>query len=245
MMLVDEAKNKEEVEGKLETIDALRKEVEEANKLIKTFKTKGLTEEGIECLSPSAAAASRMLKSGVTITGIYSQMVTLSEELALEKEENKRLNLYLDQILLEIEERAPMLKQQREDYERAVGAVAGLTEQLESAREEAELRRGEAEEFRRTNASLEKDRNRLETMVQDLGKQVTVLVREVEESRSGHRRLRSESTSSQPLDTSSADSVIDGRLLTYLDVSELQQKNIELLAVVRELSAGQEASESK
>jgi len=242
-LLIEEAKNKDEVAVKVEANDALRKELEEANKLIKTFKTKGLTEEGIECLSPSAAAASRMLKSGVTITGIYSQMVNLSEELAVEKEENKRLNLYLDQILLEIEERAPMLKQQREDYERAVGAVGGLTEQLEAAREEAELRRGEAEEYRRGNASLEKDRNRLETMVQDLGKQVTVLVREVEESRTGHRRLRSEA--SAPLDTSSADSVIDCRLLTYLDVSELQQRNIELLAVVRELSAGQEASEAK
>ncbi len=40
------------------------------------FRDKGLTEDGIECLSPSAAQASRLLKSGVTLTGIYSQMVS-------------------------------------------------------------------------------------------------------------------------------------------------------------------------
>ena len=124
-----------------------------------------------------------MLKAGVTVTGIYSQMVSLQEELAVEKEENKRLNLYLDQILLEIEERAPMLKQQREDYERAVAAVGGLTEQLEKAREEAELRRHEAGEAKRASKGLENDRARLETMAADLGKQVAVLVREVEASR--------------------------------------------------------------
>jgi hypothetical protein len=60
---------------KAETIQALKKELEEANKLLKTFRDKGLTEDGIECLSPSAAQASRLLKSGVTLTGIYSQMV--------------------------------------------------------------------------------------------------------------------------------------------------------------------------
>jgi hypothetical protein len=62
--------------AKAETIQALKKELEEANKLLKTFRDKGLTEDGIECLSPSAAQASRLLKSGVTLTGIYSQMVS-------------------------------------------------------------------------------------------------------------------------------------------------------------------------
>ena len=45
------------------------------------------------------------------------------------------------------------------------------------------------------------------------------------------------------MDTSSVDAVIEARLLTFTDVSEIQQRNIELLAVVRELSAGQEAAE--
>ncbi len=113
----------EELAAKVETIKALKKELEEANKLLKTFRDKGLTEDGIECLSPSAAQASRLLKSGITLTGIYSQMVGISEELAQEKEENKRLNSYMDQILLEIEERAPILRQQRDNYEMAMATV--------------------------------------------------------------------------------------------------------------------------
>lgn len=56
------------------------------------------------------------------------------------KDENKRLNTYLDSILAEIEERAPVLKRQREDYETAVNAVSSLTRQLEEARQENEFR---------------------------------------------------------------------------------------------------------
>jgi nucleoprotein TPR len=53
--------------------------------------------------------------------------VGLSEELAQEKEENRRLNAYMDQILLEIEERAPVLRQQRENYEMAMATVGKLS----------------------------------------------------------------------------------------------------------------------
>ena len=207
--------------------DALKKELEAGNKLIKTMKEKGLSEASIECLSPSAAQASKLLKSGVTVTGIYSQMVGLGEELQAEKSETQRLNLYIEQILHEIEERAPLLKQQREDYEKAVAAVGGLTESLESAREEVELRRSEADEARRRLAGVEWDRDRQAQQASDLGRQVATLVREVEASRGGARSsLRSTSSSSQQaLNTSNVDSVIEGRLLTFRDVAELQERN--------------------
>ena len=207
------------------------------------MKEKGLSEASIECLSPSAAQASKLLKSGVTVTGIYSQMVGLGEELQAEKSETQRLNLYIEQILHEIEERAPLLKQQREDYEKAVAAVGGLTESLESAREEVELRRSEAEEARRRLAGVERDRDRQAQQASDLGRQVATLVREVEASRGGARSSLMD-TSSQSLNTSNVDSVIEGRLLTFRDVAELQERNIELVAVVRELSAQHEAQES-
>ena len=244
---VKEAKNKQEevLTKKDETIGALKKELEAGNKLIKTMREKGLSEASIECLSPSAAQASKLLKSGVTVTGIYSQMVGLGEELQAEKSETQRLNLYIEQILHEIEERAPLLKQQREDYEKAVAAVGGLTESLESAREEVELRRSEAEEARRRLAGVERDRDRQAQQASDLGRQVTTLVREVEASRGGARSsLMDTSSSSQALNTSNVDSVIEGRLLTFRDVAELQERNIELVAVVRELSAQHEAQES-
>ena len=69
------------------------------------------------------------------------------EELIAQKDENARLNTYLDQILKEIESRAPGLKRQREDYERAVAAVESLTRQLDEARQEYDFRQGSGSVF--------------------------------------------------------------------------------------------------
>ena len=45
----------------------LKRELDTANDLIKTMRNKGLTEDDVEWLSPSAAA-----KSGIILTQIYS-----------------------------------------------------------------------------------------------------------------------------------------------------------------------------
>jgi nucleoprotein TPR len=120
--------------------------------------------------------------------------------------------------------------------------IGGLTESLERAREEVELRRSEADEARRKLNTLERDRDRLDQQVADLGKQVIVLVREVEAARAGVP-----SSSVNPpaaIDTSSTEAVLETRLLTFRDIAELQQRNIELLAVVRELSANRDQTEA-
>merc|ERR1711915_1173571 len=209
-MATAEENHKESHDGQVESIEALKKELADANKLIKTFKEKGLSEDSIESLSPSAAHA--------------SQMLGLGEELAKEKQETARLNLYIQQILEEVESRAPQLKKQREDYEKVMAAVGGLTDNLEAAREEVELRRSEAEEARRNLKTTEKKKERLEQQVADLGKQVSTLVRDAEPGRTSGRRQSPRERHQQQQVDNSADSVIDSRLLTFHNITELQQK---------------------
>ena len=70
---VEKAEHKEEIKRRNEAIKGLKKELDTANDLIKTMKNKGLTEDDVERLSPSAAAASKLLKGGITLTqGPYS-----------------------------------------------------------------------------------------------------------------------------------------------------------------------------
>ncbi len=123
----EKAEHKEELKRRNEAIRALKKELEDANNLIKTLKSKGtvlhscsyifeldlllecldciinlfvgLSPEGIENLSPSAAAASKLLKSGMSLTQVFTQLVSCQEELLTAKDENARLNTYLEQIL--------------------------------------------------------------------------------------------------------------------------------------------------
>lgn len=58
-----------------------------------------------------------------------------------------------------------MLKQQRDDYEQAVTAVNALTEKLEEAREELDLRRREADESRRRFNTAARENERMNVQV--------------------------------------------------------------------------------
>ena len=71
----EKVKHKDELKRRNDAIRALRKELTDANELIDTLKNGGLTEEGI------AAPASKLIKSGVSFTQVYTQLVTCQEEL--------------------------------------------------------------------------------------------------------------------------------------------------------------------
>lgn len=77
----------------------------------------GLTDDAIESMSPSAAAVSRLLRQGLTLTQIFTEFCQTKDALAEAQAETKQLKLYLDQILKDIDERAPAVRRLREDYE--------------------------------------------------------------------------------------------------------------------------------
>ncbi|XP_013789908.1 nucleoprotein TPR-like, partial [Limulus polyphemus] len=78
-------------------VHSLKKELEHANDLLK--KPKGVSEEGIEKMFPMAAATSKILRTGMTLTQVYSEFVRAEEELQKEKSEKQQLHEQLQQIL--------------------------------------------------------------------------------------------------------------------------------------------------
>ena len=96
--LENEKKEKEEeINRRNEAIRVLRKELDDANELIKTLKH-DINSENMKLISPSAAAASKAVKSGTTLTQIYSQLLTCQEDLANEKKEHQLLKEYNDEL---------------------------------------------------------------------------------------------------------------------------------------------------
>ncbi len=136
----EKAVSEEKYDGKLkendETIAKLEQELKNANELLSIAKRKGatvLSESDIEQLSPAAAVASRLLKSGMSLTQIYSEYVNLSENLQNEKSEKERLKSYISELLKDIEEKAPLLKRQKVEYEESIKTIHNLTTQLENS----------------------------------------------------------------------------------------------------------------
>ncbi|XP_069794284.1 translocated promoter region b, nuclear basket protein isoform X2 [Narcine bancroftii] len=228
-----------------EKIIKLAKELENANHLLSTTKLKGaatLSEEELAAMSPTAAAVAKIVKPGMKLTELYNGYVEAQDQLLLAKQENKRVNKYLDEIVKEVEMKAPLLKRQREEYERVQKSVANLSAKLEDAMKEIRRLQKCTDEANKHTHILNRENQRYKMQVSDLSQQNRVLLMELEDARGNHI-LREDEVSSA--DISSSSEVISQHLVTYRNVEELQQQNQQLLVTVRELADKQEKEEQE
>ncbi|KAI5627611.1 nucleoprotein TPR [Silurus asotus] len=242
-----ESCNQKEVAELKEHISILEKELDNANDLLSDTKrraghtsTSVLPDEQLSTMSPTAAAIFK-IRPGMKLTEIYSAYVESQEQLQLEKLENKRVNKYLDDIVQEVEAKAPMLKRQREELERSQKSVASLSAKLENAMQEVQRLQKEADEANKHSSMLERDNQRFEVQLSDMARQVRVLLIELEEARGNHVLHDEEDVCSA--DVSSTSEVISQHLVSFRSVEELQQQNQRLLVALRELGDAQERGE--
>ena len=123
----------------------------------------------------------------------------------------------MGQIVQEIEEKAPILKKQREDYETALTNLDQMTGQLDTAMLECEKLRADADDMRRRFGHVQRECHRHEQTSQDLSRQVQHLLKEVEELRGG-RVIREDVTSDLNVsssEVSSSSNIISEKLVTF------------------------------
>uniref|UniRef100_A0A8C1KD70 Nucleoprotein TPR n=1 Tax=Cyprinus carpio TaxID=7962 RepID=A0A8C1KD70_CYPCA len=244
MAELESCKDKEIAELK-EKISSQEKELDNANELLSDSKHRGtasiLSEEQVTTMSPTAAAVAKIIKPGMKLTEIYTAYVESQEQLQREKLENKRLHKYLDDIVQEMEEKAPILKRQREEYERLQKSVSSLSAKLEQAFTEIHRLQKEADESNKRASVLERDNQRFEVQLADMSQQVRVLLIELEEARGNHVMREEDEVCSA--DVSSTSEVISQHLVTFRSVEELQQQNQRLLVALRDLSEEKEKDE--
>lgn len=65
---------------------------------------------------------------------LYNAYAECQTQLQLEKQETRRVSRVLDEIVLEVESKAPVLKRQREEYESMKRSMTSLCNKLEQAR---------------------------------------------------------------------------------------------------------------
>uniref|UniRef100_A0A672ZI65 Nucleoprotein TPR n=1 Tax=Sphaeramia orbicularis TaxID=375764 RepID=A0A672ZI65_9TELE len=197
--------------------------------------------EQMTTMSPTAAAVSK-IKPGMKLTELYTAYVESQEQLQLERLENKRVNKYLDDIVQEVEAKAPILKRQRDEHERMQKSVTSLSAKLEQAIKEVHRLQKEADEANKRSSVLERDNQRHELQLADMSQQVRVLLIELEEARGNHVLLEEEVSLA---DVSSTSEVISQHLVTFRSVEELQKQNQRLLVALRELGETQEKEEQE
>ncbi|EUC62051.1 filament forming protein TPR/p270, putative, partial [Rhizoctonia solani AG-3 Rhs1AP] len=185
-------------------------------------------------LSPTAQLASRTQKGGKSYTEVYADYVRMSDELSKQKLETRRLEECLAGILRDIEERAPLLTEQRIEYERLQQTAADLTQQLADAFKAQEGIRG----IEADRDNCKREVNVLQTQLADLSRQIVVLTREV--AIRDDPSLADEEFSvpdDMDEDVTATDELITSELVLFRSLPELQAQNARLLRMTRELGA--------
>uniref|UniRef100_A0A8C1GIV6 Nucleoprotein TPR n=1 Tax=Cyprinus carpio TaxID=7962 RepID=A0A8C1GIV6_CYPCA len=234
MAELESCKDKEIAELK-EKISSQEKELDHANELLSDTKHR---EAQVTTMSPTAAAVAKIIKPGMKLTELYTAYVETQEQLQREKLETKRLHKYLDDIVQEMEAKAPILKRQREEYERMQKSVSSLSAKLEQAVVEVHRLQKEADEGNKRASVSERDNQRFEVQLADMAQQVRVLLIELEEARGNYVMREEDEVCSA--DVSSTSEVISQHLVTFRSVEELQQQNQRLLVALRDLSEEKE-----
>ncbi|XP_019724832.1 nucleoprotein TPR-like isoform X2 [Hippocampus comes] len=188
-----------------------------------------LTEEQLESMCPSAAAIAAIVKPGMKFFDLYNAYSECEIRLQLEKQETRRVNKVLDEVIQEVESKAPVLKRQREEYETMQNSMASLWNKLEQARTEIYRLQKEKDEAKQQCDNLEKDKLRTERLLDDTSTQVCALLVELEEAR-GHQVTKDDGTSSNI-----SGQVTRQQQISFRSVEELQAQNRSLLERLRKL----------
>ncbi|XP_064484917.1 nucleoprotein TPR-like isoform X2 [Ornithodoros turicata] len=222
--------------GKLkESLESLSKMIQE-----RTFST-----DELERMFPTAAATSRKLKSGPSLTELMHEHYQQREELVKVKGERDSLKLHLDEVAQEVTRKAPIYCRLKEEYQNALESMACMREQQTGLLVDMETLVRERDDARRVLSHAERDAKRWKQQCDDLALQVRHLLREVEDARQRYapRPAPVEDVSSSDDAPLRASDLITQRLVSFRDIDELQQRNMDLLAVVRDLSEKQEEEE--
>ncbi|KAJ7689165.1 hypothetical protein B0H17DRAFT_1012272 [Mycena rosella] len=238
-----ERKAREEAEKRTEQLEEVLERMGRGDLPVPGQRALDFTADGMMGLSPTVAMVSKAQRSGKTFTEVYADYVRLQEEFAKKCTEYDRMDQTLSAVLSQIEERAPILSQQRAEYERLQSEASHLASQLAQALSDRDSQATLAQENSQKLARSTRENELLQQQLADLGRQIQTLLREI------GRRDDPSIPSDADIDMLAAappetiDGVITNNLVLFQSIGQLQEQNQKLLKAVRELGDKMEGEE--
>ncbi|KAG7088185.1 hypothetical protein E1B28_012203 [Marasmius oreades] len=194
-------------------------------------------------LSPTVAMASRVQKSGKGFTEVYADYVRLQDDYATKCAEYDHMDRTLSEVLAQIQERAPILSQQRIEYERVKSESSQLATELSRAISDRDSQAQLAQENAQKIAKSVKENQLLNQQLEDLGRQVRTLLREIARRDDPNMPPDDELEAMLP-PAEDVDTVITNHLVLFRSIDSLQDQNQKLLKIIREVGQKMENEES-
>ncbi|TFK24987.1 hypothetical protein FA15DRAFT_384092 [Coprinopsis marcescibilis] len=249
--LEQEAKRREEAEKRVEQLENVlgkmsRGDLQMPGTPFRTPGTPGglaMGEFNEAVLSPTVALASRSQRGGKTFTEVYTEYVGLQEENGQLRSKLADMDRTMTAVVAEIEERAPILAQQRIEYERVTREASQLSAQLNQTLQERDAQAKLATE---TNQKLTKstaENGLLQQQLSDLGRQIQTLLREIARRDDPTIPIDEELENVPLAQANDVNAIITNNLVLFRNIESLQQQNQRLLRITRELGEKMESEE--
>ena len=178
------------------------------------------------------------------------------QDLEAERRRTQLLSTTMDEIVAEIESRGPELMEMRAEHEKLEEQVLNFSSLLEEANANRDAAFKDVERWQGEAESRAHEGKLLRQQLRDLSSQIKMLLAEEQyrnqglEDLSADERLQLERAARGELEgwaqnESDTNQLISLRLVIFRNVSEMQEKNEQLLRVVRELGDRMEGAEAQ
>ena len=193
------------------------------------------------------------VKGGLTLTQMYAEYDKMRTMLVTEQKSNQELKAALDEMVQDLESSKPEIDELRADHARLENAVVDMSNILETAGKERDEATRTARKWQGQVEGLTKEGEILRQQLRDLSVQVKVLVLEVallKDGESEYDRDELEKIARNEIDQSTAELNATGRFISrnltiFKDLNELQEQNVTLRRMLRELGDEMESAESR
>ncbi|KAK4988905.1 Protein mlp1 [Elasticomyces elasticus] len=201
-------------------------------------------------------ATSRM-KGNLSFTQLYTEHVETKTALESERRRNQKLTATIDEMIQSMESKQPEMEELREEHDRLAAEIVEISSMLDAANADRDDARKEAWKFESLVSGLEKERATQEQQLRDLSAQINVLMMEARARDQGldalsnaeqalfERYIRGELKEDELAGMTDTGGYISQRLVIFRNVAELQEQNVTLLKLTRQLGEQMEGEEAQ
>ncbi|CZR57122.1 related to nucleoprotein TPR [Phialocephala subalpina] len=195
-------------------------------------------------------------KSAITATQAIEELYKVKGQLTTEKRRGDRLAAELDEVMQSLEAKQPELEEMQAEHERLQQEVVEMSKFVDQTGKERDRAKKDARKAENEASTAQAEASILRQQLRDLSAQIKMLLCELDARERGldaltpaersqlERLARGEVSEDAFEGLTDTDRFISQRLTVFRSVSDLQEKNQELLKITRQLGAQMESEEA-
>jgi nucleoprotein TPR len=195
-------------------------------------------------------------KSAITATQAIDELYKVKGQLATERRRSERLAAEMEELMQGLEAKQPEIEEMQAEHERLQQEVVEMSKFVDQTSKERDRAKKDVRKAESEASTAQAEANILRQQLRDLSAQIKMLLCDLDARERGldalsaaeraqlERLARGEISEESLEGMTDTDRLISQRLTVFRSISELQEKNQELLKITRQLGAQMESEEA-